>query len=445
MKKFKPVHLLVFLVIVAACAGLWLLSQTFLEWEKPDITPAQPVEVVGIQKTMEVRFSDGKSGLRKVSASILQDNRRIPLFCYEFRSGELKVKDVKFEINPGALKLHDGEAVLEIAATDHSLLKNTRTLTMKTRIDMVPPQISMLSTAHNINPGGTCLAVYSLSKQPRCTGVVVGTDFFAGYPVVIGGKPAYVTYYPVPLGVRPTTIMRITAEDRGGNKASVPIPFFIRKTKPFRSDSVNLGDNFLEAKMPEFQQHEPKLRGKTLLDTFIYVNERMRQENLETIQAICKKSEPKQLWEGTFLRMKNSATMALFGDKRTFIYRKNPIGQGIHLGIDLASTRSAPVEAANNGIVVYTGYLGIYGNMVLIDHGLGIFSQYSHLNSIKTEVGRKVAKGTVIGTTGLSGLAGGDHLHFGMLIGSRFVNPIEWWDPHWYRDNVERKLDITIP
>lgn len=445
MKKFQPAYLLFILATLLVVFGLWWLSRNILEWDKPEVALTQSVEAIGLQKTIEIRFSDGKSGLRKISAFLTQDNRRNPLFSYDFRSGELKEKTIKFEINPGSLNLHDGEAFLEIAATDYSLLKNTRTLTLKTSIDMLPPQISLLSNAHNINPGGACLTVYRLSKQPKYTGVVVASDFVPGYPVVIGGKSAYVAYFPIPLDVRSVTKMNIVAEDKGGNKTAVAIPFFIRKTKPFRSDSVNLGDNFLESKMPEFQQHELKLRGKTLIDTFVYVNEKMRQENFETIQMICKKSEPKQLWEGIFLRMKNSAPMALFGDKRTFVYRKKPIGNSIHLGVDLASTQNAPIEAANSGIVVHTGYMGIYGNMVIIDHGLGIFSQYSHLNSIEVKKGQKIAKGTVIGTTGVSGLAGGDHLHYGMLIGGKFVNPIEWWDPHWLKDNVEKKLNIPIP
>ena len=138
--------------------------------------------------------------------------------------------------------------------------------------------------------------------------------------------------------------------------------------------------------------------------------------------------------------MKNAAPMALFGDKRTYVYKKSAIGTSTHMGVDLASTQNAPVEAANNGIVVYTGYLGIYGNTVMIDHGVGIFSHYSHLNAIAVKVGQKVSKGDQIGASGATGLAGGDHLHFGMLVGHKFVNPIEWWDPHWIQDNVEKKL-----
>ncbi len=445
MKKFNPTYLIILVLIVAAAVGGWWLSITVLEWEKPGIVLSQPVDSIGLNKALEIRFTDQRSGLKHLSAALYQDNRKTPVFAQDIQEKGVRERVVKTEINPGDLKLHDGEAIFEVTAIDQSLLKNTKTLTYKTVIDMMPPQITILSAAHNINPGGTCLAVYKLSKDVVSTGVQVDTDFYKSYPVAIDGKPCFLAFFPVPSEVQNSTHMSISAEDRGGNKTSSSIPFYIRKVKPFRSDSVNLGDNFLEQKMPEFQQHESKLRGKTPLDTFVYVNGQMRNDNFALIQTICRKSEPKQLWEGTFLRMKNGAPMALFGDKRTYVYQKNAIGNSVHMGIDLASTQNAPIEAANNGVVVHTGYLGIYGNTVIIDHGLGVFTHYSHMNAIKVKVGQKVARGEVIGNTGMSGFAGGDHLHYGMLVSSKFVNPIEWWDPHWIQDNVDKKLNITVP
>jgi murein DD-endopeptidase MepM/ murein hydrolase activator NlpD len=85
-------------------------------------------------------------------------------------------------------------------------------------------------------------------------------------------------------------------------------------------------------------------------------------------------------------------------------------------------------------------WLGIYGNCVVIDHGLGVQSLYGHLSSFDVKVGDTVTKGQPIGRSGMTGLAGGDHLHFTMLVGGRMVTPVEWWDPHWIADRVERKL-----
>jgi murein DD-endopeptidase MepM/ murein hydrolase activator NlpD len=107
------------------------------------------------------------------------------------------------------------------------------------------------------------------------------------------------------------------------------------------------------------------------------------------------------------------------------------VDKQVHLGIDIASTERDKVGAANRGKVVFADYLGIYGNMVILDHGLGVFSLYSHLSSIEAAKGAILEKGGVLGITGTTGMAGGDHLHFSMLVNGILVNPIEWWDDSW--------------
>jgi murein DD-endopeptidase MepM/ murein hydrolase activator NlpD len=112
-----------------------------------------------------------------------------------------------------------------------------------------------------------------------------------------------------------------------------------------------------------------------------------------------------------------------------------------HLGYDLSVTKHYPVEAANSGVVAFTGDLGLYGNTVIIDHGLGLFTLYGHLSSIDVKVGDTLAAKQVIGKTGETGFAGGDHLHYGVYLDGVPVLPVEWWDAKWIRDNVEPKLE----
>lgn len=440
MKYFK--FDLKIIAIAAGCvllagAGYWLFTGV-MEFEKPVIRLAENVERIGLQKSINITFADRRTGLRSVAVWIEQAGNQFPISSIEVPKGT-KEKTVHLLVNARELRLQDGEAVLHITAMDFSILKNRAVMDLKVLIDSVPPQIFPLTSAHNINPGGTCLTLFRVSKEPAKAGVMVGADFFPGYPAVLSGKPTYMAYFPVPSDVGKGTRMSIYVEDRAGNRASITLPFYIRSNKKFRSDAVNLSEQFL-AKMSDFQQREASLNGKTPIEVFTYVNTIMREENNKTIQAICAKTQPRQLWSGLFLRMKNGAPMAMFGDQRTYMYANQAVGNSVHLGQDLASTANAPVEAANNGIVVFTGYLGIYGNTVIIDHGLGIMSLYGHLESIDTKAGQQVAKGDKIGATGMSGLAGGDHLHFSILVGQRFVNPIEWWDPHWLQDNVEKKL-----
>jgi murein DD-endopeptidase MepM/ murein hydrolase activator NlpD len=137
----------------------------------------------------------------------------------------------------------------------------------------------------------------------------------------------------------------------------------------------------------------------------------------------------------------NSANRARFADHRTYFYKKTEIDRQVHLGIDLASLANSPVPAANSGMVVFAEPLGIYGRTVIIDHGFGLFSMYSHLSFIAVKAGDQVSSGDILGRTGSTGLAGGDHLHFSMLINDTFVNPVEWWDIKWIENNVLSKIE----
>lgn len=439
MKRLNPLFTIPFLAVIIIAAALCLLTATF-EIQKPVITPATSLGPIGAQKTITIRITDNKSGLKHVDMVISQNNQSQTLSSVDFPEKGILEKTESVVVNPLNLKLHNGEATVTITASDHSLFQNTARMVEKVVIDTVPPQVSLLSTAHNISPGGSCLAVYRISKDVEKSGVQFGKDFFSGYPVELGGKKSFLSYFPVPLALdKGDTKLAAFVKDNGGNEVSLSIPYRVKQRK-FRKDILELSDNFLNQKMPEYQQRDPELQGKTIVDTFVYVNEKLRDENFKAIQSLCLKSSGTRLWKGPFLRMKNAAPMAGFGDIRTYLYQKKTIGGSTHMGVDLASTAHAPIEAANSGVVLFTGYLGIYGNTVIVDHGQGILSLYAHMNDIKVNTGQQVSKEEILGSSGSSGLAGGDHLHFSIIVGGRFVNPVEWWDPHWIQDNVEKKI-----
>lgn len=116
------------------------------------------------------------------------------------------------------------------------------------------------------------------------------------------------------------------------------------------------------------------------------------------------------------------------------------IDEQTHMGQDLASTFHAPVPAANNGRVVFADDLGIFGKLVIIDHGLGLQSLYSHLSEISVAVGDTLKKGDLLGKTGVTGLAGGDHLHFGILLHGIQIQPLDWFDARWLRNMLTNRL-----
>jgi murein DD-endopeptidase MepM/ murein hydrolase activator NlpD len=98
------------------------------------------------------------------------------------------------------------------------------------------------------------------------------------------------------------------------------------------------------------------------------------------------------------------------------------------------------VAAGNDAKVAFADNLGIYGNTVILDHGLGLFSLYGHLSSIGVETGQMVQRGDALGRTGETGLAAGDHLHFSIMVDGIHVDPVEWWDPKWVANHVTEKM-----
>jgi murein DD-endopeptidase MepM/ murein hydrolase activator NlpD len=232
----------------------------------------------------------------------------------------------------------------------------------------------------------------------------------------------------------------VQAVDQAGNSAKAGINHYIRR-KVFKQDVINISDRFLNHKIPEFESELPGDSNLSMVDKFLIINRDLRKSNYQKIAELDRITDKQMLWEGTFLRLPKSAPRAGFADHRIYKYNGREIDRQVHLGIDLASVANSPVPVANNGVVVFGDSLGIYGRTVIVDHGFGLFSMYSHLSHIAVKPGEKLSRGQILGRTGSTGLAGGDHLHFGILIHHTFVNPVEWWDMNWINNNVLAKIE----
>jgi murein DD-endopeptidase MepM/ murein hydrolase activator NlpD len=294
--------------------------------------------------------------------------------------------------------------------------------------------MSILGGPHYINQGGTGCVSYTSNESLSSSGIRVGEAFFPGYP---SGENRFLVFFPLPVGTPADIPFQGTAEDLAGNRSSAAFRPNI-KIKTFKKDKIEITERFLADVLPYFKERDPSLAG-TDLDVFLTVNREQRRKDADRIREICRTSAPKPLWSGPFLRLPNGKPMASFGEDRTYFRQGQEIDRQIHLGVDLASLAQSQVPAANAGKVVLAGPLGIYGETIILDHGCGLFSLYAHLSRLDVAEGTDVAKGDILGATGSTGMAGGDHLHFAMIVQGVFVDPIEWWDAHWIEDNVELK------
>jgi murein DD-endopeptidase MepM/ murein hydrolase activator NlpD len=208
-------------------------------------------------------------------------------------------------------------------------------------------------------------------------------------------------------------------------------------------DRLELSDSFLAKVVPAIASQTPGFDASgSLLDQYLRINGDVRRATLAAIAKVAADTQPAFLWRGAFAQMPNTQRRASFAENRTYVYQGKVVDHQTHLGLDLASTEHAPVPAANAGRVVFSGWLAIYGNAVIIDHGYGLMSLYGHMSSFSVKVGDVVAKGQQIGNSGSTGLAGGDHLHLEIFVQGKSVDPLEWLDEHWIRDNIATKVKL---
>lgn len=429
---------------LAVIAGLiWWLK---LEPGGPEIEFERVPDVVGrtISGDVIVR-TRGRPGLRWIAGNLMSSGQIVPLFREEFGSElpRTNEKRLHFAADLAEAALQEGSAVLEVTADTEAwhLFGGRRGARAEhaLAVDLTPPRIELVTNQHNVRLGGAALVLFNVSPDATDVGVVVGRYYFPAVRGFFADPQGVLALFAVPQDLTAEARPMVRALDAAGNAREVELPARI-KPRTFPERQLTVDDAFLQRKVPEILSKAGKSVPVDLREGYLSVNRDVRRESEQQIAAITAKSAQQPLWRGAFRRQPNAAPMSAFADRRSYVYKGETIDRQTHLGYDLASLKRASVEATQVGNVVFAGSLGIYGDTVIIDHGLGVFSLYGHLSSIGVRQGQAVQAGEVIGQTGESGLAGGDHLHFSIILRGIHVDPVEWWDPLWMRDHVTGPL-----
>lgn len=436
----KSIKKFFYFVVIVLLVGAVIYIYPEIEWTPPKIDIKLASDYVGL-KPFDVKIKDKGKGLKKVTISLKDENGESILVDKVYDS---PVKEDTFTIglDPKELGIKDGPAELTVSAEDGSRLRlfrgNKARLDKKIKIDLVPPKAEIVSGDQYINHGGSGLVIYKTSEDATRSGVEVGAYFFQGYRGYFEDPNIYLAFFAFPYTLTPGDSISLIAEDAAGNTKTVSIPHKLKNVIYKKSD-INVSDNFIENKMASLLG-EDSSKDQDLKVIFLKVNRDLRKKNNDEIKKIGEKTSERILWNGEFHQLTNSQVEANFADDRTYFFNGEPIDEQYHLGYDLAVTKRYPVEAANDGVVVFAGDLGIYGNTVIVDHGMGISTLYGHLSSIDVNVDDVIKKRQIIGRTGETGLAAGDHLHYGVYVDGVPVRPIEWWDQKWINDNILKKI-----
>jgi murein DD-endopeptidase MepM/ murein hydrolase activator NlpD len=445
------------LIAVLAAGGAYVVAGRA---GGPAIEIGRPEKFVGAATPLDVTVAAPGARLTSLTVVFEQNGRQTPLYALDNPAGaELKqdgADKVRLtrEIGKQAVpEIQNGPARIVVTASRPVLygvrqVASTATRDVQVRLDR--PRVSVVSTHHYVNLGGTEMVVYRATPPDVTSGVLVGDIEYPGHPasgaaaiegVKIDDPAMRIAFFALRYDQDLNTPIRLFARDEAGNAARADFDFRTFP-KPFRKSTIGLDDRFLERVVPAILESTTDVRpeGDTLAK-FLVINGELRRKNAETIASFAKQTAPEILWRGVvFHPFTNNAVESAFADQRTYLYKGKEVDRQVHLGFDLASYTGTPILASNRGKVLFADELGIYGNCVILDHGMGVQSLYAHLSAVEVKVGDTVEKEHQLGRSGMTGLAGGDHLHFTMLVNGHMVNPVEWWDAHWIQDRILRKL-----
>lgn len=430
-------------LVVLLVATVWWFK---LEPGPPGIEFENAKDVVGRTAAWDVVVrAKGHPGLRSIAVRLRAGGQVYPLFAEELPADGPRETERRVHVDAdlAGAGVPQGPARVEAEADTRAwhLFGGSRTAlaTRDVTVDTIPPRIDLLTTQHNMRLGGTALALFRLGSDAVDAGVAVGDYYFPAVRGYFAAPDVALALFAVPQDLTADARPVVRAVDAAGNTQEVALPVLIKNRK-FPERQLDVDDGFMQRKVPEILTATRKPVPADLKAGYLTVNRDVRRESEERLRSVTARSADHPLWTGVFHRQSNAAPMSAFADRRSYFYKGEQIDRQTHLGYDLASLRNAPVEAAQDGVVVFADYLGIYGNTVVLDHGLGVFSLYGHLSAIGVQPGQVVHAGESLGQTGDTGLAAGDHLHFSIMLRGVHVDPVEWWDPLWLRDHISAGL-----
>jgi murein DD-endopeptidase MepM/ murein hydrolase activator NlpD len=390
---------------------------------------------VGHKSTIPLVIEATRGQVARVEARVLQGGKSVVALT---RDGALGARaEIPLTLESATLGLVEGPAVLEVRGRDDFWRpfrqRDRVAASVPLTVDLTPPRIEVVASTRYLAPGGVGVIVFRVAGAARAE-ASVGTTTFPSFPA---GDQARVALVALPYNYTAGTPITISASDAAGNVAGRGVAGEILPRR-FRQDRIEIRDALLELKVPELLPQRPP--GQPLIDAFLVINRDLRRQAEDAKRRFAAKTADRPLWEGPFLQPRNTKVFSNFAETRTYVYRGREIDTQVHFGFDLASTRQAPVPAANKGVVAFVGPLTIYGNTIVVDHGWGLMTLYAHLSTIGVKVGDTVDRGQEMGRSGDTGLAVGDHLHYEVLVSGISVTPVEWWDGKWIRDRFNGPL-----
>ncbi len=428
----------VILILIIGALG-YLYNSSMFERNPPKIGIASKIDW-NLKKPLKLNLSDD-SGIKFVRITLSDGKNSILLLKKVYNKIE-KNQSVDINFPRTGFTSTKKNFQLNIEATDASkwnfLSGNSANKIVNIKIDRKRPELYVINNSYKITKGGVATVIFKAGDE-NLKDLYIETSFgkrFYPTPFYKDGYYISLLAWPVEQKNFKATII---ATDYAGNISKNTVRLYL-VNKKYKLSKIVLKDNFLDGKISDLiAEYMPELSNASKIEKFKAINETLRAKNEKNIEKATTKTDTSLIsnfYIKPFYPLKNAAAVASFGDHRFYNYKGKQVSEAYHLGIDLASVSLADIRTKNDGTVVFAEPNGIYGNNLIISHGLGLYTLYGHCSSFLVNVGDKVKAGQVIAKTGTTGLALGDHLHFGVLVQGIEVRPEEWMDKHWLKLNV---------
>jgi murein DD-endopeptidase MepM/ murein hydrolase activator NlpD len=405
---------------------------------KPSLDVVPSLTTIGQATPVTVHLHN-VHGISKLTATLTQNGAQYQAWQSNAVS-KSKESTFNFEIGVKTTpQLRDGSAHLVLEAASGGIFHSTTRWERDVNVVTQPPVVSADSDQHYLYLGMADLATTNVTGSYTFAGIRVGNQTFRAWPMP-GGKPGLFSLFAFAWNMPPGTTPLAYASNAAGNDVTTPLTvIFPKREQPvYTQHEIQVSDQFMQKVLGEL---DPNGSGDPVA-RFVKINTEMRQSNNKTLADLRLKTADHFLWNQPFTRQSHAQAEATFADVRSYIYHGQKIDQQVHLGYDLAVTQHVGVEASNDGRVVWAAPLGIYGNCIVVDHGYGLQTIYGHMSRIDVHEGDTVKRSQIMGLSGMTGMAGGDHVHFAMQLDGVQIDPKEWWDAHWIQDHVVRRVEL---
>lgn len=439
--KKSPLALLLSLILVVVVVGIaYLYLSPAFEQNKPTIESKQSI-YWNLKSKVQIKIKDD-TGIKYYKITFKDGSKNIVLAQKVMESSQ---KEITLNIEPPKLDMfYKGQdTILEVEVVDNSkwnFLEGNKIIEkINVMIDTKKPIANVISNSRYIQRGGSGVVIVKVQDDNLEDAYISFNDTKKFKLIPFYKENYYIALIAWPMDISTFSRVNLMVIDKAENKTITKVPFYIQK-KIVKQDNIQLTEKFIKNVSANVLEQSFEPVPEDMKEIFVYSNTVLRDKNIQTIeQSVTKNASIDRVDSfdiNAFKRLRGSKTVAGYGDKRHYYLNGEKINEAWHLGIDWASVKKAPVRTSNEGKVIFKNYLGLYGNTIIIDHGMGLSTLYAHTSSQHVEVGENISKHKKIANTGSTGAVFGDHLHFGVLIQGVEVNPIEWMDNNWIKVRI---------